>query len=161
MTNHLGDGKSLVMLLILAVVAGGIFGVMFYYIYTAVASVVGRWLGGHAKTNELLRVIGYATFPVTLSLPILAIQIIIFGNEMFERDFDIENYNTGTMALYFVALLIQLSLSLWAFCFMIIGISEVQKFSKARALGNILLAGLLLLAGMTLLILPFMFFRGS
>jgi hypothetical protein len=159
-TEKYADVESVFFILTMAIVVGGIFGVMFSYIYAAVTSQVGFWLGGKAKTQQLLRVFAYSSIPVVLTLPLLALQIVIFGDEMFRRDFEIDDYNTATTAVYFVSALIEVSLAIWSVCFAVIGISEVQKFSGARALGNIMLAGLLVVAGMLLLVMPFVLLKG-
>jgi hypothetical protein len=133
-TNHTGRNMAFPAVVIMAIVFGGIFGVMTYYIYAAMASWTGKWVGGKADTKSLLRVFAHAMFPVALALVVVCAQISVFGEDMFRDEINIENYDAAHTAFYFVAALIEFSLGIWALCISVVGVSEIQQISLGRAI---------------------------
>lgn len=151
-TKSMGDKMSLPAVLAISIIAGGIFGWMSYYIYAAMTSWTGKWLKGEADTTSLLRVLAYAMTPSILSLLILIPQIAIFGNGIFQSEINLEDNNTASSAFYYISLLVELTLGIWTLCFIVVGISEVQKFSIGKAILNLLLPALIILAIVTLIV---------
>ena len=158
-TNNLGANNSLTFVLVVTITVGGIIGVVMYYVYASISSFAGKLLGGKAKAHTLLRVYAYSAIPLVCTLPITAIQIVLFGNDLFNGELELDNYDVVSRSAYFISIIIELTLAIWSCCLAIVGTSEVQKFSIGRALGNALLAGLILVAGLILIIMPFMILK--
>jgi hypothetical protein len=155
--KNLGEETSLWGVLAMAVIMGGLFGWISFYIYSFLISWTGKWLNGVAKTDAVLRVFAYSTLPSSLGLVVLLIQIAIFGKGIFTSDAILTDATTLSSIIVYGTLFLQISLSVWSLVLLVIGIAEVQKFSIGYAILNVILPGLLLLAFVALLVILFMF----
>ncbi len=139
-----GDSMSLWAVLAIAVVAGGLLGWISYYIYAALISWTGSWIKGTSDTSSILRVLAHALIPSIASLAILFAQIGVFGNGLFQSYSDLI-HDLPLQVFYYFTLFISAVLSIWTLVLLIIGVSEVQKFSIGKAILNVLLPVLLFL----------------
>lgn len=137
-TKDMGDNSSLLSIVLGAVILGGALGWISYYIYAALLSWTGKWLNGVGNTSSIYRVIGYAIFPSVLSLLFLVPQMAVYGNDVF-RDVNYDSAGTFGNIIFWVSVFFQVALSLTTIVFMVIGLSEVQKFSTGKAILNIIL----------------------
>ena len=153
--NNMGEEHSLMYVLIMTIIFGGTFGAMFYYIYAAIASWVGRWFGGKANTASLLRVFAHAAFPVVLTLVIVIIHIALFGIDLFRGEIVIDDYDTTYNVIYWITIVVQISLAIWGICLAVVGVSEVQKISIGAAIGNVFLPVVMIVAVFALIVMPF------
>ena len=155
--KNMGEETSLWGVLAMAVIMGGLFGWISFYIYSFLVSWTGKWLNGVANTDAVLRVFAYSTLPSSLGLVVLLIQIAIFGKDIFTNDAILTDATTLSSIIVYGTLFLQISLSVWSLVLLVIGIAEVQKFSIGYAILNVILPGLLLLAFVALLVIPFIF----
>jgi len=140
--KNMGDDFSLLGLITFCIIIGGLFGWITYYIYSALISWTGKWFEGTADTQSILRILAYSLFPSIFILILLIPQIAIYGNSMFQSDYDTSNTGLINNIVYYGLLLCGVVLGIWSFVLSIIGISEVQKFSIWKALLNLLLPAL-------------------
>jgi hypothetical protein len=157
-SKNLGDSFSLLGLITFCIVIGGLFGWITYYIYAALISWTGKWFEGTADTQSILRILAYSLFPSIFILILLIPQIAIYGNGMFQSDYNTSNTGVINNIVYFGLLLIGIVLGIWSFVLSIIGISEVQKFSIWKALFNLLLPLLLFISIILVIALIFWIF---
>lgn len=139
MSKNQGDNFSLLGLMAFCIIFGGLFGWIGYYIYAALISATGKWLKGRADTQSILRILAYSLFPTVFILVLLIPQIAIYGNGMFQSDYDTSDTGLINNIVYFGLLLGSVALGIWSFVLSIIGIAEAQKFSIWKALLNLLL----------------------
>jgi hypothetical protein len=156
--KNMGDSFSLPGLIAFCIIFGGIFGWITYYIYAASISWTGKWFQGRADTQSILRILAYSLFPSVFMLILLIPQIAIYGNGMFQSDYDISSTGLVNNIVYFGLLLCGVILGIWSFVLSIIGISEVQKFSIWKALLNLLMPALLLISIILIIALLFWIF---
>ncbi|NVJ48067.1 MAG: YIP1 family protein [Cytophagia bacterium] len=136
--NNLGDTNDLVSIILMSVVISGGLGWISYYIYSAFVSISGNWMGGKAKTADVMRVVTYSSIPLILSLLVLVLQIAVFGIDFFRTGYD--PYSSGVVGVIVGILggIVQIILSLWTAIIFVIGISVIQKFSIGKAILNVL-----------------------
>ncbi|CAD7810568.1 hypothetical protein CHRY9390_02201 [Chryseobacterium aquaeductus] len=137
-SKNMGDNSSLLTIVLGAVVLGGALGWISYYIYAALLSWTGKWLNGVANTSSIFRMIAYAVFPSVLALIFLVPQMAIYGIDVF-RDADYTSAGTFGNVLFWTSAFIQIALSITTLVLMVIGLSEVQKFSVGKAILNLIL----------------------
>jgi len=137
-TKDMGDTSSLLSIVLGAVILGGALGWISYYIYAALLSWTGKWLNGVGNTSSIYRITGYTIFPSVLSLIFLVPQMAVYGNDVF-RDVNYDSAGTFGNIIFWVSVFFQVALSLTTIVFMVIGLSEVQKFSTGKAILNIIL----------------------
>lgn len=143
-TRNMGDNLPLIAVLAICIIGGGLFGWISYYIFAALISWTGNWLKGKGDTDSLLRMISHAMIPLIAAMILFIPQILVFGNELFQSDINV--YSTGLLStlIYYFIFFIELSVSIWTIVLVVIGISEVQKFSIGKSILNMILPLLLI-----------------
>jgi hypothetical protein len=96
----------------------------------------GRLVGGQATVRELLTAMAWSVMPVALVSPLIAAEALALIRGAADPD------QAGGLPGFASALVSLLSAVtfIMAFYRLVISISEVQRFSKLRALGNIALS---------------------
>jgi len=135
----------------MSIFLGGLLGWIAYYLYAALLSWTGKWLDGKADTRSILRVCAYASIPTSIALIFVVVQLFFTGIGFFQSDGVFFDENPMYNYIVWATLIFELILGLWSFVFYVVGISEVQKFSKIRAAVNLFLP--VLIFGIPLLIL--------
>lgn len=138
-SKDMGDDSSLFSILFSCVVFGGMLGWISYYIYAALLSWSGKWLNGAGNTSSIYRMMAYAMIPSILGLVFLFLQIAVFGNDYFKSNTDYLESNIVGSIVFWISFSIEMLLSLASFVLMVIGLSEVQKFSIGKAIINLIL----------------------
>ncbi|HLA56093.1 MAG TPA: YIP1 family protein [Flavobacterium sp.] len=151
--KNMGDLFSLWGVIGFCIVLGALFGWLTYYIYAALVGWTGKWIGGIASTQSILRVLAYAMFPSIVALLLLIPQILVYGNDLFKSDGNILTDNILVNLLFYFSLLAEFGLSMWTIVLCVIGVSEVQRFSIGKAIANLLLPALLFVAVILILFL--------
>ena len=152
-TRGVGDNMSLGRVIILCVILGGLLGWITYYIYAAMISWTGKWLNGKGDTKSILRTIAHAMTPSIVSLIFLIPQIALFGNGIFQSELDIYGSGWAPVIVFYVTLIIEITLTIWTIVIYVIGISEVQKISIGKSIINIILPGLILIVPIVVIML--------
>lgn len=143
--NKLGNSFSLTGLLFFCIIFGAIFGYLTFLCYSFFTDITGQWIKGKATTHEILRVLTYSMVPSLLVLLLFAIKIIVFGHTLFSSDFYLDDYNLISRIIYFGTSFAAIGVSIWSFVLFVIGVAEVQEFTYAKALLNVLLPALVLI----------------
>ena len=153
-TNCVGDTmNSLGFIIGVCIIGGGLLGWVTFYISSALISWTGKWLNGQGNTKSFLRIGSHAMIPSIVALIFLFLKIGIYGIEIFKSDGDI--YSAGTLAniFFYGASILELLLGIWTVVLLVIGISEVQKFSIWKSILNMILPGFVVLIPLIAIIL--------
>ncbi|MFT5349162.1 MAG: hypothetical protein ACI9M3_002212 [Bacteroidia bacterium] len=150
-----GDNMSLIGVLLLSIIAGGLLGSISYYIYAALLSWTGKWLKGKSDFTGLLRVLAHGSIPVIVGLVFLIPQIALFGNEVFKTNGDLSGEGIFFNVFFNITVGAQIILSIWTIVLNIIGISEVQEFGIGKAIVNLFLPLFVIVIPILLIILAF------
>ncbi len=137
-----GDSLSDPMLIFVILFLGFIGGIIMLYLGSFLVGWTGRWIGGKATFSQLRVVYAWASVPFIWLLPLVALQVLIFGSELF---LSLTPRIDASMSLTFALLataLIEVAVSIWAFILLLKMLGEVQGFSAWKALLNIVLGGL-------------------
>jgi len=137
-TKNMGDDSSLLLILVISIVGGGALGWISYFIYSALLSWTGKWLNGAGNTSSIYRMMAYAMLPSIIAMILLIPQIAVYGIDVF-RDVDYDSADTIGNLIFWISVLLEIALYVLTLVFMVIGLSEVQKFSIWKAILNLLL----------------------
>ena len=137
--KNMGDNLSLIFVISICILLGGLLGWISYYIYTALLSWTGKWLDGKGDTKSLLRMTSYAMIPAIFALVFIVLQVGLFGIELFQSGFDVSSYGFVSIVIYFITLIFEIILGLWSLVIFVIGLSEIQKLSIGKSILNMLL----------------------
>lgn len=147
------DHSPLGLVIGLSIALGGLFGWITYYMYAGMVSVTGEWIGGKANTDRILRMLAYALLPSVISLAFLIPQIAIYGGEVFKSDGDFSGAGVAGSMIFYIAMILQVALSMWSIVLCVIGLSEVQQFSIGKSILNLLLPAIAIVGVVALFIL--------
>jgi hypothetical protein len=140
--RNAADLLSLPVVLLIALIGGPIGGLLGLYVAGGLLSFTGRWLGGNASAQEVRASVAWGTVPGLwgglLWIPIIALG----GSAMFTSDFE----NAGGMVLLVCGgmLLVQAAAYIWSIFTSLHSLGEAQGFSAWKALGNSVLAFLVI-----------------
>ncbi|MDR6301426.1 Yip1 family protein [Mesonia maritima] len=134
--DNAGDDTSLGGILFGSILFGGLLGWIAFYIYAAILSFAGEWLGGKASGKKFRTVIGWALIPSILGLLLLIPAILVFGKDIFSSS--LSSDNLAYEIFYYIFMAIYFSLQIWSLIIFIIGVKFTQKFGTFRAIINIL-----------------------
>lgn len=126
---------SLIMIIGIGLLVGGLIGWIFIYIYAALVSWIGSWMDGKSDTEKIFSVFIYAAIPGIFSLIFIIINHLLSKN--FEDDFFFGILIIITSGIYIV-------LNIWGMILNIIGVACAQKFPWWKALINLLLPAILI-----------------
>jgi len=93
--------------------------------------------------------------PSILSLIFLIPEIAIYGNDVFKDKSELVNSGIVGNTIFWLSIFFEFSLSIITFVFMVIGVSEVQKFSLGKAFLNLLLPLLVFIVPLLLFVMIF------
>jgi len=144
--RNIGDHVPLWAVLIACVFGGAIFGWISFYIYAALLSWTGKWLKGVGNTTSLLRMMSCAIIPSLIIILLFILRIILYGNEVFQSNFDIYGKGTLTIMVYAFTAFVEVAIGIWTLVILVIGISEVQKLSIWKSILNMILPVIVLIA---------------
>jgi hypothetical protein len=140
-----GDLLSLPIILALTIPLGAIGGLIGLYFGGALLHFTGKWLGGTGTPQDIRASIAWGTIPALwgglLWIPI----ILLTGRAVFMSD--LENSGASAMMLLIAGgcLLVQAGAYFWSIFTGLHSLGEAQGFSAWKALGNGLLAGLVII----------------
>lgn len=142
-SQNLGDEMSIGAILLAALVAGPIAGILGLYVFAWLLEVSGRWIGGRGSGSDLRAALAWGSLPNAAGLLLWIPALALAGREMFTASTpQLEAQPLLAMLLLPIGL-IWIALAIWAFILILLAVAEVQRFSAWRALGNLLLGGVL------------------
>jgi hypothetical protein len=147
-----GDTLSLPVILGLCIILGASLGWITYYLYAAAMSWTGKWLQGKGNTSSLLRVLAYSAIPSIIATILFLPQIVMFGVEIFQSDFDASRHGSIAELLYYLLTIVEVILGLWTAVLAVIGISEVQQLSIGKSILNVILPIVVILVPILIII---------
>ena len=137
-----GDDISLQAILLTALFGGPIMGIVGLWLGGLLLRWTGGWLGGQADTRSVRTALAWANVPLIWSLLLWGPALLFFGAELFTTATPAIDASSMFAGLYLVFTLGIGVVSLWALVAFFHALGEVQGFSAWKALGNSILAGL-------------------
>ena len=150
-----GDKSSLMTIFLGVIVGGALFGWVSYFLYSSLVRWTGKWLKGNASTEDILRVLAFATIPNIIGILFTIVEISFFGSSVFKSEFDLLQTDTIHIAIGYSLGFIGLVLGIWSLVLSVIGISEVQQFSITKSIINLLLPIFVILIPILVLLYAF------
>jgi hypothetical protein len=157
-SRDFGDRMPLAAVLGMAVIVGAVGGVIGVRLGAVLVEFTGNWLGGRGIREHIRAALAWGSVPTAWMLVPWAIVLLIAGGDLFTAETPYLDEHPGLALLTLVPLLVILVMAIWSPFVLSKALAEVQGFSAWRALGNVLLAGLvvavpfLALAAVTLLV---------
>lgn len=162
--RNLGDRIEFPMILLTTLCLSVLFGVLGTYIAAFVLHAVGRWFGGRGTRAELRAAICWGSLPLAvIGTALWAPFAIVYGPEIFKSEPDVRITSEAVWTLFEWLPWIAIVLRVWCFVLSTKMLAEAHRFSAWRALGAIVVSGLLFLGALVgplaLIVLVGAFFR--
>jgi hypothetical protein len=141
-----GDALAWPTIVLIAVVAGPIGGVIGIYLWGWVVHTTGRWLKGRAAMHEVRAAIAWGNMPALWALPLYIPEIALFGQEQFTSTMPRVEASPPLLFTMIGLSLVEVVIGVWAVVTLIRSVAEAQRFGAWMGLANVLLA-LLVLVG--------------
>ena len=139
--RNLGDQYSLPIILLAAVIAGPIVGLVAIWLFAFIMKWTGNPLGGTGDIKRIATAIAWSSLPGLIGLIFWAPQLYLFGAEMFQKEMPTLDAKPYLWAAIFGFEGLSVVFSFWGlamFCFML---AEAQRYASAwRGLTNLFLA---------------------
>ncbi len=144
-TISMGDNLGWPTIFLIAVIAGPILGVIYLYIGSALICWTGHWIGGKASSQNIRAAFVWSGVPIIWSLILWIPQLALLGQELFTTETPIIDATPllAYILLGFVA--IETIIAIWAIVVFLKCLGQVQGFSAWKALGNGVLATLVII----------------
>ncbi len=151
--ENAGDSVPVSVILLLAVVVGPIAGFVYVWLFSHLIRIVGNWLGGVAGYAQIKPALVWGSIPNAASLLLWIPIIAILGRDAFTSSAEFLEGDTFRAAIVICLGLQQIILGIWSVVLTSNTVAEVQGFQSAwKGLGNILLAGLVVVLPILLMI---------
>ncbi len=132
-----------ILVLVLAVAAGSIYGFFAYWVLGYAVSLGIRAMGGEGRARRSRHLLAFAAAPLALSLlAIWPLKLAVYGSDLFRTGGG--DSGTGGQVLRWLTV----AFAAWSVLLLVVGVRTVQRWSWPRALGAsvfaVALTGLLL-----------------
>lgn len=118
------------LLVVIAVFAGSVYGFFAYWLLGWVLSAGVRLMGGEPDARRCRHVLAFAVAPLALSLvAIWPLRLAVYGSDIFRTGGS--DAGTGGDVLRWIAV----AFAVWSVILLVVGIRTVQRWSWMRALG--------------------------
>lgn len=155
-SRNQGDHTTLFGIILMAVVFGALGGLLSLWFGSHLIRWTGDWLGGRAPRDHLRTAIAWSSLPSVVALGLTVLEIVIFGKELFTTQTPRLDSSATLSGLLFLMGLIELVLGVWSLVLLAKTVAEVQGYRSAwRGLGNVVLAGLVVI--LPIMVLVFLF----
>jgi hypothetical protein len=150
-TRNAGDTFPVTTAVLLAVLLGPAIGLFSLFLGSILVAWTGRWMGGGGSARQLRTALAWANVPLVASLLLWIPLMLGVGEEMF-TSYTPRLESSPVLALMVLLLgMVGIVLAIWSLVILLKGVGEVQGFSAWKALGNVLLAFLVVLVPIVLM----------
>jgi Yip1 domain len=150
--KSMGDKYEMPVIFVMAAIAGPICGIIGLYIGGALLRWTGAWIGGQDSAQHIRAAVAWSSVPYIWALLLWIPAVLLFGNELFTIETPVMDANLTLLMMYLGVGVLQLAIAIWAIIVFLKCLGQVQGFSAWKALGNTVLAVLVILAPIMLLI---------
>lgn len=151
--KSLGDKISITTILALSLIGGAVGGIITLYVSGALLKWTGKWLGGKGTGEEIRAAVAWGSVPEVVALFLTILEIFVFGKEMFTQNTPNIDSSMFLAVVLLIFGMLELVLAIWCIFTYLKCLGEVQGFSAWKALGNTILAGLVILVPIVVLAL--------
>lgn len=146
-----GDTLDLTTILLMAVVAGPLGGLLSLFVGALLLRWTGSWLGGRAPALHVRTAMAWGSLPAIYAMVLWVPSIAVFGRSLFTSELPSIGGDASRALLFDALIMAEVVVAVWSFVVFLHALGEVQGFSAWRALGNVFLAVLVV-------VIPVLFF---
>ena len=156
-----GDILGLSAIMIAAAIGGSIGGLISLYIGGALIRWTGSWIGGQGSQLNLRAAFAWSNVPVIWGMILWVPELALFGKELFTSEMPVIEASGTLSLLLFLFGVVEITIGIWAFVLFLKCVGQVQGFSAWKALGNLVLAALVIMVPLAVIAGFLMFLSGN
>lgn len=150
--KSMGDRLELPLILIIAVIAGPIGGIISLYLFGALLRWTGSWIGGAATYRHVRAAVAWSKVPLIWAMALWIPELALFGKELFTSEVPIIEAKPILALMLLGFGLLEITIGIWAAIIFLKCLGQVQGFSAWRALANTCLAGLVIIIPLVIIV---------
>ena len=108
--------------------------------------VTGRWIKGKGNFQTIRAAVAWSQVPNFVIILMWALLLGVFGSQVFGQAFSESQFIGFQAGVVFIVFLVQTIVSIWGFIILLKALGEVQGFSAWKALLNVLIPFLIVVA---------------
>ena len=140
----LGTQMGMLPIFLIALILSPIWGFIVFGVWSWVVSWTGKWLKGRGDFQEVRAAYAWSCVPLTINGLLWIVMILIFGHVLFLNFPEGHALNNGQATALFLILIAKVVLAIWSLVIYLNALAEVQQFSVLRAIGNVILSGIII-----------------
>jgi hypothetical protein len=140
--RNTGDNLPLAGILVTAMIAGPLGGLIMLYLSGALVRWTGSLLGGVANSVQVRAALAWGQVPTIGILIVWGVQIALLGKELFSSETPSLDAGELRAWIFLATVPIDVVLAIWAAVLIVKCVAEVHQFSAWKGLGALMLAGL-------------------
>ena len=143
--KNMGDKLDWPMILLFAALLGPVAGILGLYVGGALLRWTGSWMGGQGSSRNIRAAIAWSNVPEIWAMLLWVPSLALFGQELFTSKTPLIDADPVRLAAFLGFAGVELVLAVWALVVFLKSLGQVQGFSAWKALGNALLAALVVI----------------
>jgi hypothetical protein len=157
-TAAIGQQIGSIQIYFLVILLSPIWGYISFSVWSFFVSFTGKLFKGSGTYKEVRSAYAWSCVPLTINAALWVVLGLMFGRELFMSVPESHPLTQVQVSVLFFALVVRLITALWAVVIYVNTLSEVQKYSVLKAIGNIVIAALCIAA--TFYCILFLAFKG-
>lgn len=134
---------GIIPIFLLALIVAPIWGYIAFAIWSYVVAFTGKWLKGNGGFQQVRAAFAWSCVPLAVGDLLWILMMVFVGTSLFiNPSADLTFPPAQSMLLLFL-LLGKVVLSIWSLVIYLNALAEVQQFSVFRAIGNVIIAGII------------------
>jgi hypothetical protein len=139
----LGNQIGTLPIFILALIFSPIWGYIVFSVWSWVVYWTGKLLKGGGDFQKVRAAYAWSCVPLLFNAILWIILIILFGRPLFSNAPQEHFLTNGQGILLFCILIGKVVLAIWSLVIYLNALAEVQQYSVLRAIGNVIIAGII------------------
>jgi len=150
-TAELGSRFPAWALVLIAMIFSPLWGYVLFSLWGWLVSVAGKLLKGEGSFGAVRAAYAWSCVPLAVNVVLWLLLVMVMGRQIFQNFVDSHLMSQAQILILFVLLIGKMAFVIWAIVLYLNALAEVQKFSILRAIGNVIIAGVM--AGVILAII--------
>ena len=152
-TAAIGQQIGLFQIFFLAALLSPIWGYVILNAWSFFVSFTGKLFKGAGSFKEVRAAYAWSFVPLSVNAAIWIILGVVFGREFFMNTPDTHPFTQLQVSIYFVAVVVRFITAIWAVVIYVNTLSQVQKYSVLKAIGNMIVASICLIVVLYLVLI--------
>ena len=157
----MGSQVELWVIFLVSLIFAPIWGYILFSVWSGVMTWVGRLFKGNGDFQGIRAAYAWSCVPVLVNALLWIVMIVFFGSALFiEGGTTFQTFPLGMGILLSLLLLGKVIMSIWSLVIYLNALAEVQQFSVLRAIGNIVVSGIIFVIAFGILIFVSLYLIG-